>query len=148
METFTTAREVIFAVGVYNTPKLLELSGISAQDLLDRHSISVHVVLPRVGENLQDHLMTGISYEEGDGVSAGDPLMRQEKEALALAERLYVEHKAGPLTIGGMQSHAFMPTPDAAALLDSLPGAPTAEDAEFHNTVRSILESPDGSSAA
>lgn len=146
--TITAEKEVVLAAGVFNTPKLLELSGIGDKKLLDHHGISVQVDLPGVGENFQDHLMTGMSYEVVDGVMTGDPLMRQEPEALALAQQLYFEHKAGPLTIGGMQSHAFMPTPDIASLLDKLPGSREPKDSEFYNTVRSILESPDGSSGA
>ncbi|KAI1812308.1 hypothetical protein GGS20DRAFT_31378 [Poronia punctata] len=38
----------------------------------------------------------------------GDPLLRQEPDILGLAQKLHVEDKAGPLTIGGMQSHAFV----------------------------------------
>lgn len=105
------------------------------------------VDLPAVGENLQDHLMTGMSYEVVDGVITGDPLMRQEPEALAQAQKLYTEHKAGPFTIGGMQSHAYMPIPDASGLLDSLPPPQRPQDAEQHELVRSILSSPEGSSA-
>lgn len=92
--------------------------------------------------------MTGVSYEVTDGIITGDPLLRQEPEALAAAQKLYVEHKAGPFTIGGTQSHAFMPTPDAAALLDKLPGAQRPEDSERYSAIRSILEKEDGSSAS
>lgn len=147
LETFTPKKEVILAAGVFNTPKLLELSGIGGKKLLEKYGIPVVVDLPAVGENLQDHLMTGISYEVVDGVITGDPLMRQEPEALAQAQKLYTEHKAGPFTIGGMQSHAFMPTPDATGLFDMLPGPQRPEDSEFYEIVRSILENPDGSSA-
>ncbi|KAI1078670.1 hypothetical protein F5B20DRAFT_200064 [Whalleya microplaca] len=147
METFNPTKEVILAAGVFNTPKLLELSGIGGKKLLESHGIPVHVDLPGVGENFQDHLMTGLSYEVIDGIVTGDPLMRQEPEALALAQKLYVEHKAGPFTIGGMQSHAFMPTPDATELLNKLPRSQEPRDSEYYDTVRSILEKSDGSSA-
>jgi len=108
-QTFSATKEVILAAGVFNTPKLLELSGIGAKSLLEQNRIPVVVDNPSVGENLQDHLMTGISYEVADGVMTGDPLMRQDPEALQIAQNLYFEHQAGPFTIGGMQSHAFMP---------------------------------------
>lgn len=127
--------------------QLLELSGIGGKDLLDQHGIPVVIDLPAVGENLQDHLMTGMSYEVVDKVIAGDPLMRQEPEALAQAQKLYSEHKAGPFTIGGIQSHAYIPTPDAAGLLDSLPLPQRAQDAEQQDVIRSILSSLEGSSA-
>lgn len=148
-ETFTPNKEVILAAGVFNTPKLLELSGIGNKRILEKNGIDVVLDLPGVGENMQDHLMTGVSYEVVDGVMTGDPLMRQEPEAIALAQQLYTEHKAGLFTIGGMQSHAFMPTAgdDATGLLDRLPKAQTSGDVEHYEIVRSILEHPDGSSA-
>ncbi|KAI0383488.1 putative GMC oxidoreductase [Hypomontagnella monticulosa] len=145
--TFIPTKEVILASGVYNTPKLLELSGIGNKELLEKHGIEAQVDLPGVGENLQDHLMTGLSYEVADGVMTGDPLMRQEPEALAQAQKLYVENKVGPLTIGGMQSHAFMPTPNMMELLDKFPRTQGA-NAEYYDIVRSILENPSSSSIA
>ncbi len=147
-ETFTTVKEVVLAAGVYNTPKLLELSGIGDKKLLNHHGIAVHVDLPGVGENLQDHLMTGLSYEVVDGVMTGDPLMRQEPEALALAQKLYVENKAGPFTIGGMQSHAFAATPDTSVLLDKFPRSQKSTDSEYYDTVQEIIETPGASSGA
>jgi choline dehydrogenase len=47
-------REVILAGGAFNTPQLLQLSGIGPADLLRRHGIPVRVDLPGVGANLQD----------------------------------------------------------------------------------------------
>lgn len=116
--------------------------------MLERCGISVHMDLPGVGGNFQDHLMTGLSYEVVDDVITGDPLLRQEPEALAKAQKLYVEHKAGPFAIGGMQSHAFMSTPDVAEILEGLPRAQRPKDSEYYDTVRSIIESPDSSSSA
>ncbi|WP_296809987.1 GMC oxidoreductase [Thiocapsa sp.] len=48
------AREVILSGGAFNTPQLLQLSGIGPADLLQRHGIEVLVDLPGVGANLQD----------------------------------------------------------------------------------------------
>ncbi|KAI1341792.1 putative GMC oxidoreductase [Xylariaceae sp. FL0016] len=146
LETLTAKAEIILAAGVFNTPKLLELSGIGSERILDRHGITSRVNLPGVGENLQDHLMTGMSYEVEDGFMTGDPLLRQEEEALAMAIKLYQEDKVGPFTIGGMQSHGFMPTPDAAALLDKLPQTKDPKEMDHCNVVRSILEDPNGTS--
>ncbi|KAI1183944.1 GMC oxidoreductase-domain-containing protein [Nemania serpens] len=147
MEVFNCSKEVVLAAGVYNTPKILELSGIGAQQLLQKHGISTVIDLPGVGENLQDHLMTGLSYEVVEGVLTGDPLMRQEPDALALAQKLYVENKAGPFTIGGMQSHAFMPTPDASTLPESVWEQKPA-DFERQALIRSMLDSPGGTTGA
>ncbi len=48
-------REVILSGGTYNSPQLLQLSGIGAPDLLGRHGIPVRHALAGVGENLKDH---------------------------------------------------------------------------------------------
>ncbi|KAB8264735.1 hypothetical protein BDV32DRAFT_117440 [Aspergillus pseudonomiae] len=102
-------QEVILTAGALNTPKLLELSGIGSKAILDQFSIPVVIDNANVGENLQDHLMSGISFEVKPGVMTGDPLLRQEPEAIQTAMQLYAEHKAGPMTIGGVQSCAYMP---------------------------------------
>ncbi|EPE24797.1 MFS general substrate transporter [Glarea lozoyensis ATCC 20868] len=149
-----TATEVILSAGVFNTPKILELSGIGKKQLLEKHSIPVVIPNPNVGEHLQDHLMTGVSFEVVDGIVTGDPLMRQEPEALQQAQSLYFEHKAGPFTIGGMQSHAFMPIVELAnvedrkvqELLDGHHAKP--EDREHCDIVQSIIQKPDECSAA
>lgn len=55
--------EVILAASAFQSPKLLELSGIGDSSLLESHGIPVIINNPNVGENLQDHLITSISYE-------------------------------------------------------------------------------------
>lgn len=48
-------REVILSGGAYNSPQLLQISGIGAPDLLQSLGIEVRHALPGVGEGLQDH---------------------------------------------------------------------------------------------
>jgi choline dehydrogenase len=47
-------KEVILSGGTYNSPQLLQLSGIGSPELLQAHGIAVRQALP-VGEGLQDH---------------------------------------------------------------------------------------------
>ena len=49
-------REVIVAASTINSPKLLQMSGIGAPDVLKAAGIEVAHALPGVGENLHDHL--------------------------------------------------------------------------------------------
>jgi choline dehydrogenase len=49
------AKEVILAGGTYNSPQLLQLSGIGSPDLLASLGIEVRHALAGVGEGLQDH---------------------------------------------------------------------------------------------
>jgi choline dehydrogenase len=48
-------REVILSGGAYNSPQLLQLSGIGPAPLLQSLGITVRHALPGVGEGLQDH---------------------------------------------------------------------------------------------
>jgi choline dehydrogenase-like flavoprotein len=61
--TIIARKEVVLAAGVFNTPKLLELSGIGSASLLARYHISVVINNANVGENLQDHPNAGFSFE-------------------------------------------------------------------------------------
>ncbi len=48
-------REVILSGGTFNSPQLLQLSGIGDPELLAEHGIEVRHALSSVGENLRDH---------------------------------------------------------------------------------------------
>lgn len=47
--------EIIVAGGPFQTPKLLQLSGIGEKAILDKLDIPTVVNLPGVGANLHDH---------------------------------------------------------------------------------------------
>lgn len=53
-------REIILSGGVFNTPQLLKLSGIGAEEELKQLNIPVKVNLPGVGSNLQDRYEVGV----------------------------------------------------------------------------------------
>ncbi|KAI9038717.1 glucose-methanol-choline (gmc) oxidoreductase [Aspergillus affinis] len=55
---FKPTKEVIMAAGVFNNPKILELSGIGDTDRLQELRIPPLVHLPGVGENLSNHAMS------------------------------------------------------------------------------------------
>ncbi len=56
------AGEVILCGGTFNSPQLLQLSGVGPADLLGSLDIPVVADLPGVGANLQDHLEVYIQY--------------------------------------------------------------------------------------
>ncbi|GAB1191601.1 hypothetical protein APSETT444_000781 [Aspergillus pseudonomiae] len=66
--------EVTLAAGAFQTPKLLELSGIGSKAVLARYGITPIIDNPGVGENLQNHSMyvqpVGLKPQE-DTVTAG-----------------------------------------------------------------------------
>jgi choline dehydrogenase len=61
--TFAARRDIIVSAGVYNSPALLQRSGIGAAAPLKEHGIEVRADLPAVGENLCDHQNLAISYD-------------------------------------------------------------------------------------
>ena len=54
-ETLKANREVLLAAGAYNSPLLLQLSGIGNPRVLSALGIPTRHTLPGVGENLRDH---------------------------------------------------------------------------------------------
>ena len=61
--------EIISCGGAFNSPQLLQLSGIGEAEHLRSLGIDVVADLPGVGENLQDHLEVYIQYECKEPVS-------------------------------------------------------------------------------
>ena len=108
-KTVQARKQIVLAAGAYQSPKLLELSGIGNQKVLEANNIPLLISNSAVGENLQDHLMTGISFEVNDDVNTLDGLRRQEPEVVEAAMKNYQEHKAGPLTLGGINFFSYMP---------------------------------------
>ncbi|ELU42658.1 GMC oxidoreductase [Rhizoctonia solani AG-1 IA] len=61
--TARARREVILSSGTFQSPQLLELSGIGQRRVLESVGIPVQVELNGVGENLQDHVYVPTMYE-------------------------------------------------------------------------------------
>lgn len=59
-------KEVLLCGGAFNSPQLLQLSGIGRPEDITPHGISVVHDLPGVGQNLQDHLDFTLAYKSRD----------------------------------------------------------------------------------
>jgi choline dehydrogenase len=55
--------EVVLSMGAVNTPKVLMQSGIGPENELHTHGITPIIHLPGVGQNLQDHIAFGCTWE-------------------------------------------------------------------------------------
>jgi len=110
-ETVRANREVLICGGAINSPQLLLLSGIGPADDLKALEIPVVADLPGVGQNLQDHLAAGVSYQSTQPISLNDA----EKMSNLLN---FLFRKKGPLTSNIAESGAFVkiekdaPAPD------------------------------------
>ena len=69
------AREVILCGGAFNSPQLLQVSGIGNSDDLKKVGITPVHHLPGVGENLQDHLEVYVQHSATQPVSL-NPMMK------------------------------------------------------------------------
>jgi choline dehydrogenase-like flavoprotein len=59
-------REIVLCGGSFNSPQLLQLSGVGRPDDLQRHGIRMVHELPGVGQNLRDHLDFILAYKSKD----------------------------------------------------------------------------------
>lgn len=66
--------KLTFYLGSFQSPQLLELSGIGNSTILKQYGITPLVDLPGVGENLQDHGFLATSYELKPGKTTLDIL--------------------------------------------------------------------------
>lgn len=62
-QCFNASAEVILSLGAVNTPKVLMQSGIGPENELRSHGIALVHHLPGVGQNLQDHIAFGCTWE-------------------------------------------------------------------------------------
>ncbi|KAL8988600.1 MAG: hypothetical protein Q9177_002355 [Variospora cf. flavescens] len=80
----TAAREVILSAGVFQSPQLLQVSGVGPAELLNHHGIDVVVDRPGVGQGMQDHTFYGITYrvnvQTGTALSYGNNLQQAIKQ--------------------------------------------------------------------
>ncbi|MGB3733849.1 MAG: choline dehydrogenase [Ilumatobacter sp.] len=78
------AREVVLSGGAFNSPQLLQLSGVGDREHLESLDIPVVAHVPGVGANLQDHLEVYIQYESKLPVSIQPHLAHWKKPWIGL----------------------------------------------------------------
>jgi choline dehydrogenase len=99
--------EVIVAAGAFQSPQLLELSGIGRPEVLGPLGIAARVNAPGVGENYIDHYATRMNWRVRNAVtlnemSRGWRLMREVAR--------YYGQRRGILTLGTGLVHGFVKT--------------------------------------
>lgn len=161
----TARQEVILSAGVFNSPRILESSGVGDPGLLDSVGVPVVVDNPYVGENLQNHPVVPLSFEAivQEGLQTIDGLNRQDAAAIGAAMELYGQQR-GPFSRSNGNVMAHLPFPNITmddgrrdlesilenTLQDSEKGATKtapAYDQALKSYVRSVLESTDEASA-
>ncbi|CAH0003376.1 unnamed protein product [Clonostachys byssicola] len=111
LQTVEVRKEVIISAGAINSPRLLELSGVVGSELLRCLGVDVIVDNPFVGENLQNHLFTGLVFEVQD-VDTIDAFFRQQPDAVGAALQDFGTKGIGPLSTSNMITMAQIPLPE------------------------------------
>ncbi|KAG8949735.1 hypothetical protein FRC04_008275 [Tulasnella sp. 424] len=94
--TAQASKEVILSGGVFNTPQLLELSGVGNPSIINPLGVDTKIDLPGVGENLQDHAMIPLSFTIKSDYLTWDEL-RNNATFAAQAAAQYAATKNGIL---------------------------------------------------
>jgi choline dehydrogenase len=100
--------EVILCGGAFNSPQLLQLSGIGPAEHLKKHGIEVAMDLPGVGENLQDHIYCKTQVRITRPITLNDQLGSVSNKAREGLQ--YALFKTGALTVAAGVVGAFPKT--------------------------------------
>jgi choline dehydrogenase len=101
-------KEMLISSGAYNSPQLLQLSGVGPGELLRQHGIDVVLDAPGVGSSLQDHLQVRIVSRCSQKLTINDDVMSLRRKAM-MAMR-YAFLRKGPLSIAAASAGAFFKT--------------------------------------
>lgn len=108
LRTVRARKEILISSGAYNSPQLLQLSGVGPAELLKSHGIDVVLDAPGVGNDLQDHMQVRIVMRCSQPITLNDILNHPGRRIMAGAR--YAAFRKGPLTIAAGTSGAFFKT--------------------------------------
>ncbi|KAG8742275.1 hypothetical protein FRC11_014434 [Ceratobasidium sp. 423] len=83
--TVQAKKDVILSAGTFQSPHILELSGIGNSTILQKNGIETLIDLPGVGENYQDHMVLTTTYELKPGSSTQNYDVLRNNASLAAA---------------------------------------------------------------
>jgi choline dehydrogenase len=98
--------EVILAAGAIESPKLLQLSGIGPDELLQQFNIPIVTSAPGIGRNLREHRYLGMQYR----VTGGSLNHRFSGMGLLRSMLQYTLRSKGPLTHSAHEVGGFVKT--------------------------------------
>jgi len=116
LRTARARKEILVSSGAYNSPQLLQLSGVGPAGLLRKHGIDVVLDAPGVGHDLQDHMQVRVVMRCTQSITLNDVVNSPVRRILAGAR--YAAFRNGPLTIAAGTSGAFFKTSPRLATPD------------------------------
>jgi choline dehydrogenase len=97
--------EVVVCGGVYNSPQLLQLSGLGPAPLLQKHGIAVVRDIADVGSQLQDHFYVRLAYRCTEPITLND-VGNSAWRRVAAALQYWAFH-SGPFASNGICAGGF-----------------------------------------
>jgi len=116
LRTARARKEILVSGGAYNSPQLLQLSGIGPAELLKQHGIEVVLDASGVGNDLQDHMQVRLITRCAQRVTLNDVVNHPVRRVMAGLQ--YAALRKGPLTIAAGTSGAFFKTSPRLATPD------------------------------
>jgi len=108
LRTARARKEILVSGGAYNSPQLLQLSGVGPAELLRKHGIDVVLDAPGVGHDLQDHMQVRVVMRCAKSITLNDVVKSPVRKILAGLR--YAAFRTGPLSIAAGTSGAFFKT--------------------------------------
>jgi choline dehydrogenase-like flavoprotein len=108
VRTARARKEILVSSGAYNSPQLLQLSGVGPADLLSQHGIGIVLDAPGVGNDLQDHMQVRLVTRCAQKVTLNDVVNHPIRKMMAGLQ--YAAFRKGPLTSAAGTSGAFFKT--------------------------------------
>ncbi|MEM7777564.1 MAG: GMC family oxidoreductase N-terminal domain-containing protein [Pseudomonadota bacterium] len=138
----TARQEVVLSGGAYNSPQLLQLSGIGPADVLRAQGIDVRHELQGVGENLRDHYAPRLVARVKNAAT-----INEKSRGLSLAWEVakWVTRRQGILTLNPTLVYCFWHSGEAAESSDI---QMTFTPASYNEGVQGELERRPGMTVA
>lgn len=99
-------REIVLCGGTFNSPQILQISGIGPADLLKSNGVDVEHEVSGVGENLQDHFGIGAEYRSTVKSTVNDLYNNKLKGGWELLR--FLLRRTGPFADNGNYSNTFI----------------------------------------
>src|SRR6202163_2518893 len=108
LRTARARKEILVSSGAYNSPQLLQLSGVGPAELLKKHGIKVVLDAAGVGHDLQDHMQIRVVMRCTKPITLNDVVNSPARKIMAGLR--YAAFRDGPLSIAAGTSGAFFKT--------------------------------------
>jgi choline dehydrogenase len=108
--------EVLVAGGAFNSPQLLQLSGLGPAELLRSHNIPVIADLPGVGEDLNDHYFARIILRCNEPITLNDAVRNWRQGATAIWQ--YARRRRGYFATPAISAGCFLRAMPSSATPD------------------------------